>query len=401
MATEPKKNDKKGLSGVLSSFTGAIDEIVDEVKRDLREMTPPEKKANPAQKRQNDMASKAAELGKLFSPTGSGIAEDTVAGAPPEPESPAWQTAQSAQKNLPKPVLNLDLPSGNLWHHLANAAQSTRLRADACYQALTAADVETYARAIGNENKPPYTLGLVAVSLPALTDEDLEIAAGENALDVLGQTLLKTLSDNPRLFGIIGAGPRQLWPDSGALDTFLTDLLNTHRKLVALGPIGIDETFAPYTVEQQKAQMALQLEMAKDFGIPALLTCRSSHAAMHEVLKAVKNRVGTLPPLVYLDALTSADDMELVNAFDCMVLLRPEITKPDFAGRAFYKQIPTARLLLASGSALVAPHGFAGHFNQPKFLDNTIQSAASLRGEPMERLMAAVNANLSALFKLV
>jgi Tat protein secretion system quality control protein TatD with DNase activity len=58
-------------------------------------------------------------------------------------------------------------------------------------------------------------------------------------------------------------------------------------------------------------------------------------------------------------------------------------------------------LLLASGSALVAPHGFAGHFNQPKFLDNTIQAAAALRGEPVERLMTAVNTNLSKLFKLI
>lgn len=396
MAQEHKKNEKKGLSGVLSSFTGAIDEIVDEVKRDLREMTPPDQQSNSVEKRKTELASKAVEIGKLFSPTGSAIAENTVGGETTETSAPE----QRKDDGLAKPVLNLDMPSGNLWQHLANPSQSSRLRADACYQALTAADVETYARAIGNESKPPYTLGLVAVSLPALTDEDLEIAGGADALDVLSQTLLKTLNENPRLFGVVGAGPRQLWPDTQALDRFLTDLLNSHRKLIALGPVGIDEPFATYTVKQQQAQMAMQLEIAKDFGIPVLLTCRSSHAAMRSTLNDVKQRLGGLPALVYLDVLNSAEDADLANEFDCMVLLRPEITKPDFAGRNFYKQMPTSRLLLASGSALVAPHGFAGHFNQPKFLENTIQAAAVLRGEPVERLMTAVNANLSKLFKL-
>lgn len=400
MAQDNQKTDqkKKGLSGAFGSFTGAIDEIVNEVKRDLREMTPPEKSSDALQKRQNTLNAKAAEFGKLYSPSGSAIAEDTVGGAAPEVRA---EMPMPIDKNQPFAMAaTMDLPSGNLWHHLADAKVAGRLRGDACYQALTAADVEGYARAIGNESKAPYTLGLVAVSLPALTHEDLEIAEGVNALDVLSQTLLKALEQNPRLFGIVGAGPRQLWPDTAALDAFLGDLLNEHRKLIALGPIGLDEPFAPYTIPQQRAQMALQLDMAKEFGIPALLTCKNSHAAMREVLKEAERRLGTLPALVYLDALQSQADKDLVDEFACAVLLRPEITKPDFTGRGFYKQIPSARLLLASGSALVAPHGFAGHFNQPKFLENTMQAAAALRGDPLERLMATVNANLKAVFKV-
>jgi TatD DNase family protein len=388
--------DKKtGIGGAFSAFTGAIDEIVNEVKRDLRDMTPPTPDAT--QQRQKQMEMRAAQMSEVLSSSGSSLAETVTGGYAPPPEhhsQPKGPTTEA--KNIATPE---GLPSGNLWQHLGHPNYTGRLRADAYYHALTAADVESYARAIANQNTAPFTLGLLAIGLPSLTAEDMH-GGGQEALDVLAQTLLKTLDATPRLFGIVGAGPRQLWPDIAALDTFLTQLLNTHRKLIAIGPVGLDEPFAPYTVPQQQAQLALQLELAADFGIPVLLSSRNSHAALQTRLNTALQKLGKLPPLVYTEAVQTPEEMALVQEFGLYVLARPELTAPNFSGRDFYKNVPPEKLLLASGSALVAPHGFAGHFNQPKFMENTLQALAKMRNTNPATLNESLNANLRHLFKL-
>ncbi|PZP38434.1 MAG: hypothetical protein DI585_07365, partial [Pseudomonas fluorescens] len=179
-----------------------------------------------------------------------------------------------------------------------------------------------------------------------------------------------------------------------ALDEALTNLLNTYPKLVALGPLGIDEPFAPYQVENQKAQLAIQLDIAADFNLPVIL----SHRQSLQHVAAVLEQAPALPPLIWMDVLNNEEDAALVKKFNMYVALRPEVTAPNFQQAHLYRNIPTDRLLLASGSALVAPHGFSGHFNQPKFLHNTMQSSAKILFQTERDITAITNNNLAMLF---
>jgi Tat protein secretion system quality control protein TatD with DNase activity len=366
------RNDKKkgGLSSAFSAFGGVIDDIVNEVKQDLKEMTPEQKQVSAREKMLQNASGRAGIIG---SATG-GLSENEVAYTPPSAPTPVAATP--------------GLPAGNLWHALRNPAYATALRADSFYHALTPADLESYARAVGTETKPPFTLGLMAVNFAALTDD--ELAETNSEPDLITQTLIKAVHEEPRLFGVVGAGPRQLWQNLDALDTFLTNLLNTQRKFIGVGPIGLDEPFAPYTLPQQQAQLAVQLEIAAEFGIPAYLSTRKTQEKLAETL----GTMAKLPTLVYADALTTAEDAELVQRFKMFALVRPELTAPDFAGKVYYREIASDRLLLGSGSALVAPHGFAGHFNQPKFLENSLTAAAKLRGTSVGALGPILGNNL-------
>lgn len=374
-------NKSGGIGSAFKAFTSTIDEIVNEVKRDLRDMTPQEKSA--VEKRNQDLNVRSQNMGRIIGSATTGVAENEVYGSPQESQSIQHHEAPSHQ-----------LPAGNLWHALSEPQLTQRLRADACYHALTVADIEGYARALKNESKPPYTLGILAANFTAITEEETTEPA---APDLLTATLLNVINAEPRLFGAVGAGPRQLWPDIKALDVFLTNLLNTNQKIIAIGPIGLDEPFAPYTLPAQQAQFALQIEIAHDFGIPAIVSTRKTHAKMHETLASIANR----PKLIYLDALTTPEDAELVQQFGMHALIRPELTQPDFPGFAHYRNLPPEKRLLASGSALVAPHGFSGHFNQPKFLTNSLESAAKrLQESSPAQLHGSVNGNIRAIFNI-
>ncbi len=364
------KQGKGTLGSVFGALSGALDDIVSEVKQDLKEMTP--ESAKPLSARQKLMQEANQRSQQMADPS-MGLMMGDEPGQGPAPAAPA--------------VANAGMPVGNLWHLLRQPGKQAQLRTDAVYQALTSADVESYAKALSSETQAPFTLGIIAANVNALTADEWQERPPP---DLLIQTLLRAVQFEPRLFGAIGAGPRQLWASLPTLDDYLVTLLNANRKIIALGPLGLDEPFAPYTLSQQQAQLVLQLEIALDFNIPALVYTRKSVGPLAEALA----RVERLPPLVYLDPLQADEDVALVERFGMYALMRPELTTPNFTGNNYYKTIPAERLLLASGSALVAPHGFAGHFNQPKFLENSLQAAAKMRGQDAAALGAQASVNL-------
>ncbi|NBX85796.1 MAG: hypothetical protein EBQ80_00900 [Proteobacteria bacterium] len=387
--------------GFFKSITGALDEVINEVKADIKAMTPPDKQKGPQLSREQQQ--KAAQIQAVLSQNSSGLAETVMDEAPEIPTEPeaakpdteldteALNKAENQPEKSNKPA---PLPTGNLWLALQEESLANRIRADACYHALTPADIRNYRKALQNEKASPLTLGIVAVNLPALTDEDLETKADP---DIIVQALYEAL-DETRLFAAIGAGPRQLWSNPQALDDFLTQTLNDHPKIIAIGPIGLDEPFAPYTLPQQQEQLALQLEIAADFQLPVFLTNRKSHTAMADTLNATKTKLGKLPPLVHFDAIQSKEDYDLARTFGMYLTIRPELTAPDFPHSGAYKSAPLKKLLLASGSALVAPHGHSGHFNQPKFLQNSLAATAKMLSMKELSLAATTNANLTTLF---
>lgn len=387
MSQNADNNKKKagGLGAFINSLGSAIDDVVNEVKSDLKAMTPPEQ---PDKKKAEEQAAASSRIAGIIGQSTSGLAEttldDDVPPLPPEPDMSAPRQPEKAPATL---------PPGNLWQALGNPQYSTRLRTDACYHALTQADVENYRRSLASEKEAPFTMGICAMVLQAPLEEELEEGGTVLSEDLLLLSLLKALEET-RMYGAIGAGPRQLWPSFDALDEALTTLLNTHPKLIALGPLGIDEPFAPYTLAQQKEQLAIQLDIAADFDLPVILTHRQSLRHVEDVLAQAEK----LPQLIWMDVLQTEDDLALVKRFNMYVVLRPELTTPDFPAAHLYRTLPETHRLLASGSALVAPHGFQGHFNQPKFLQNTLTASTKVLFASEKDITLMTNRNLAGLF---
>lgn len=384
MSKKDNRNSGK-KEGFFKSLTSALDEVINEVKADVKAMTPPDQ---PDPRKLREEKEKQAKLDALVKEGRRGVAETEVEGA--EPEIDTERLAEEVNKPQAKA-----LPTGNLWQALKNPEVTGRLHGDVCYHALTVADVEQYLKAVTQQKEAPFTLGIVAINIPAMADDEDAEGADD---DMLTASLMGALEKQPRLYGAVGAGPRQLWSNMLKLDEKLSHLLNEHPKLVALGPLGIDEPFAPYTLSQQEQQLDLQLDIAQDFNLPVLLTHRKSLSHLADVLAQRKGK--RLPRLVYLEALTTPEELDLVKRFNMSVVLRPEVTPPEFATqyKALYEEIAEDKLLLGSGSALVAPHGFSGHFNQPKFLHNSLIASCKLLTYSEHKLLSVTNRNLAELF---
>lgn len=386
-----KQRQKK--PGFFESISGALDDVINEVKADVNAMTPPGTgKIDPRKAR--ELAEKQAQVSSLVRESTTGLAVNEVGVPNVEYELDEEDEDTGPENSDPnaKPKPNLSLPVGNLWKALKDAETTQRLHGDVCYHALTAADMRLYYHAIVEQKQAPFTLGIMAYNIPAYTAEELE--DDETETDLLTVALLRTIETESRIYGAIGAGPRALWEDPEALDRQLCDYLNNNPKIIALGPIGLDEPFAPYTLPGQIAQLTKQLEIACDFDLPVLLSNRNSHRHLHETLGAQKQ----LPRLIYFEPMQTQADVDLVTQFRMSVVLRPELTAPNQPMAEAYRNLPKEQLLLGTGSALVAPHGYSGHFNEPKYMQNTLDVAAKMLGLKVATLLAITNTNFSNLF---
>ena len=122
MAKPEQKNDKKkgGIGSAFGAFSGVIDDIVNEVKQDLKEMTPAQKSLSARDKMLQEANSRVG----LLNSAASGLSENTV----------AFQPVAAAPASAPVNATP-GQPAGTLWHAFRNLAQQAALRTDAVYHA--------------------------------------------------------------------------------------------------------------------------------------------------------------------------------------------------------------------------------------------------------------------------
>ncbi|MCP5405862.1 MAG: TatD family hydrolase [Pseudomonadaceae bacterium] len=349
------KPDKKPtlLGGLAGAIGSAVGDIAREVRQDLQDMTPPATQAKPA----DDPA-----LARTVSSASSGLAFVDVGGEDVLAEVPASTTP----KQLAAP-----------WDAVLEGGKVT---VDAGFFAASGEDVVRYMAALSQENGFPYTMAILAA----------EAGDEEQTAALTGATVVE-----PRLFGALAFGPRKLQDDAEALDRALTKLINDNPKIIALGPLLIDEPYAPYTLPQQEAQLLVQLEIAADFGLPAFVGHRRSLASLQDCL----GRAEGLPKLVWADMLADEAELALVKQHDMHVLVRPELTYAANDGyRQLVKKVPENRLLLGAGSALVAPQSRSGHAGGPESLPPTLKALAELLDKPIKELREVLNRTAHTLF---
>lgn len=352
MATPPKP-------GIFKSITGALDDIVKEVKQDLREMTPPASgKPRPD----------TSALGETVRSAAAGLSHIDVGGDEP---APAFDALSLLAPKMTNPWSRLETPG--------------HVRVDAGFICAGADDGLAYASHLMTEQTAPYTLGIVLEEAARLEDPD-------NALGRL-------MGKEPRLFGAAAFGPRSLADDLDDLDERLTALLNANPKLIAVGLLALDEPYAPYTLPQQVRQLELQLDIARDFNLPAFIGHRRSLGPLAQCLLSAES----LPPLVWADPLAAPEELELVKELNMSVLIRAELTHAaNTAYRELLLQVPENKRLLGGGSALVAAESRSGHRNGPEALPHILKAYTGLLGREgdsaQKEQLEILNRNAQRLF---
>ncbi len=160
--------------------------------------------------------------------------------------------------------------------------------------------------------------------------------------------------------------------------------------VVAVGEIGLDgyHDYAP--LEAQASLLREQLDLAAEYHLPVVIHNRECDGPTLDALSSAALERGGVMHCFSSDyaAAKKFADLGFFISFAGNLTFKSSQTLQEAA-----RKLPIDLLLLETDSPYLAPVPARGRPNHPGYIGHTYEFLAELRGEPVERIVAAVAAN--------
>jgi TatD DNase family protein len=197
----------------------------------------------------------------------------------------------------------------------------------------------------------------------------------------------------PGVVAALGIDPHQASSTEAGRVSELRELL-VHPKAVAVGETGLDGFRGLAAMEDQHALFLAHLAVAQELGLPVVVHSRD---AVDETA-AVLERFGG--PVI-LHCFSSPELLPVALERGYYVSFAGNITYPKAAElREAVAAVPIDRILAETDSPYLAPQPVRGQRNEPAYVRHTLHALAKARGDEVEELAAAIDANASVAFGL-
>jgi TatD DNase family protein len=237
-----------------------------------------------------------------------------------------------------------------------------------------------------------------ASDLPEVLDRAW--TAGVGRVVVIGESrvnaeaALAMAEAEPRIVATAGVHPHNAREWSSESEAWLRELLRDPR-IVAVGETGLDFHYDHSARSDQHRAFEAQLALAAESGKPAVIHAREADDEVAALL-------ATHPEVIaILHSFSSG--MALLRAG---LVLRHYVS---FSGMVTFKswrlddailETPLDRLLLETDSPYLAPVPYRGKRNEPGFVRQVAERVATVRGIPVDELIAVTAKNAARVFGL-
>ncbi len=232
---------------------------------------------------------------------------------------------------------------------------------------------------------------------------DRALKKGVNMIINVGTTLaatraaIKIAEEYTTCYASVGIHPH----DAGTYDAACLQEVRelcAHKKVVALGEIGLDY-YRDLAPREKQRQMFIDLVgLHKETGLPLIIHVRD---AFNDVLDILQKYIGEhLRGVIHC---FSGDEefLERVLALGLHVSFPGQITYPkNGAMRAIVKRVPDKRLLLETDCPFLAPQSIRGKRNEPAYIQEIAEVIADARGVTVADLARFTTLNAQHLFNL-
>ena len=225
------------------------------------------------------------------------------------------------------------------------------------------------------------------------TDVDGIIEAGTTAAD--SQKAVALAENFPRMWATVGVHPSET-ADAKDEDLAVLQSLVTHKKVVAIGEIGLDYHYEEDNPrEKQQVWFRRQLALAKECGLPVVIHDREAHEDVLNLLKDYR------PAGVVHCFSGSAEMAKEILKLGMYIGIGGVVTFKNARKLVeVAEQLPLDRLLLETDAPYLAPGPLRGHRCDSSMITHTAAVIASLRGMTTQEIIDIAADNTRRLYNL-
>ena len=198
------------------------------------------------------------------------------------------------------------------------------------------------------------------------------------------------------IYATVGIHPHDVAKtDKNTLDA-LKELVNTRKKIVAYGEIGLDFFRNISPREKQLEVFGMQLELAKELNLPVIIHDREAHQQSLEIVRASGVRRGVFHCFSGdYEMAKKCIDLGFYISIPGVVTFDKSKTIQDVAGR-----VPLSSLLLETDAPYLTPVPHRGKRNEPSFIVHTAKKVAEIKKISWEDVARETSLNTMNLFSI-
>lgn len=196
------------------------------------------------------------------------------------------------------------------------------------------------------------------------------------------------------LYGAVGIHPEELAKcDENSLE--IVKEFIKHKKIVAIGEIGLDYHYCEDTKEEQKILLRKQLEIAETAGMPVLIHDREAHEDTLEIL----NDYNLKTVVMHCFSGTPEFAEKCLQNDNFYIAVGGVVTFKNAKDlKETVKIVPQDRLLLETDAPYLAPVPFRGKLNTPAYLKYIAQTVADIKQTDVNVIKESTTANAKRIF---
>ena len=199
----------------------------------------------------------------------------------------------------------------------------------------------------------------------------------------------------PFVFASVGTHPDSADEvDDAVLEEYRK--LCKHEKVMAVGEIGLDYYYETIPRDVQQRAFRLQMELAKELGMPVIVHERNAHEDGMKIVKEFKGVAGVFH--CYSGSAEMARqlvDLGWYIGFTGVLTFKNARKAVETA-----QQIPLDRIVLETDCPFMAPDPFRGKRNDPGYLWRMAEKLAEIRGIGLEEVHRATTENAKRLYRI-
>ena len=205
------------------------------------------------------------------------------------------------------------------------------------------------------------------------------------------QASLDLAEKYPCIYATVGVHPH----DAQNLDLEKLRKLATHKKVVAIGEVGLDyfKNYSPR--EAQESAFCAQVELAMKLDKPLIIHCRDAYKDCYRILREYK------PKKVLFHCYSgNYKYAQTLFSHGWLIALGGAITFNKGAQDELISKMPANQFVVETDCPFLTPNPFRGKRNSPLYLPYIIQKIASIRCESEEKIAKLTYKNACNFFQI-